>query len=71
MGDEPPELSVMSTRHNCWVRPWLRAVASTFTRPSVTERRKCVVFVSPTATWAWSRTAVLAPTLAALSMAVV
>ena len=40
------------------------------TRPAVTERRKCVVLVSPTATIPRSRTAVLAPMLAADSMAV-
>ena len=38
--------------------------------PAVTERRKCVVLVSPTATIPRSRTAVLAPMLAADSMAV-
>jgi hypothetical protein len=45
-----PDWSVKSTRHSCWVRPWLRAVASTFTRPAVTGRRKWVVLVRPTAT---------------------
>ena len=66
-----PASSVMSTRHSCWVRPWLRAEAVTFTRPSVTGRRKWVVLVRPTATWPDSRTAALAPTLAALSITVV
>ena len=46
-----PDSSVKSTRHSCWVRPWLRAAASTITRPAVTARRKWVVLVRPTATW--------------------
>ena len=44
--------------------------ASTFTVPALRARKKWVVLVSPTATWRRSRTAVLAPMLAALSMAV-
>ena len=66
-----PESSVMSTRHSCWLRPWLRGTASTWARPAGSGRRKCVVFVIPTATCPRSRTAVLAPMLAALSTTVV
>src|ERR1035438_4547244 len=66
-----PDSSATSTCHSCWVRPWLRATALTLTRPAVMARRKWVVLVRPTVTWPRSRTAVLAPMLAALSIAVV
>ena len=44
--------------------------ASTLAGPEVSDRRKWVVLVTPTATWPASRTARLAPMLAALSIAV-
>lgn len=53
-----------------WVRPWWRGTASTSTLPPVSDRTKCVVLVSPTASCPRPATAALAPTLAALSTAV-
>jgi hypothetical protein len=48
----------------------LIATALTVTFPEVSDRRKWVVLVSPTANLSWSRTAVLAPMLAIPSMTV-
>src|SRR6266540_712360 len=63
--------SLMLTSQSCWVRPCWIGRARTRTRPLIIERRKLVFWLTPTATRPCSETAATAPTVAALSMAVV
>ena len=64
-----PSASLICTSQSCWVRPRWSGRATTSTRPSVIERRKLVLLLTPTATRPCSAAAATAPMLAALSMA--
>jgi acyl-CoA hydrolase len=67
----PSSARVMMTCQSCWSLPCTMGSASTSTRPSVIGRKKSVLLLTPTANCPLSSTAADAPTLAAVSTAVV